>query len=104
VVGGSEPILVHNCDVDLYHGTGKRAAASIRASGVDPNYPPTYPRDFGDGFYTTRSRAQAEEWAEANNGSDGEVLHFRIPKSELDSLNGKSYDSDSPELLDFLRM
>jgi RHS repeat-associated protein len=72
--------------IDLYHGTNKAAAANIRANGVDPGHSPR-PRDFGDGFYATKNQGQAQEWARQKFGSNGVVLHFRVPADEFDSLS-----------------
>ena len=106
VLAGSTPILVHNTDggcgfTDLYHGTTKSAAASIRANGVDTGFS-TRPMDFGNGFYTTRDPQQAADWA-ARFGKNGTVLHFRIPTSQLDSLNSLSFSDGDSSLSGFVR-
>ncbi|MDD9968251.1 MAG: DUF3990 domain-containing protein [Myxococcales bacterium] len=70
--------------VTLFHGTSAQGARGIRAAGIDLGK--ANPRaDFGRGFYTTRSRAQAEKWVRARHPG-GEVLEFRVPRSELERL------------------
>ena len=86
---------------DLYHGTDKPGAAAIRKNGVDPAYGPR-PMDFGNGFYTTRDFNQAKTWADKKPGG-GVVLHFKVPNSELDKLNTKTFDQNSPGLANFVR-
>ncbi|QKW08594.1 DUF3990 domain-containing protein [Streptomyces sp. NA04227] len=95
--------LAPDCDdfVDLYHGTDRVAERNIRAGGVDTGRS-SRPMDFGNGFYTTRDRQQAEDWA-ARFGDQGAVLHFRIPKGEFDSLSSKVFQRDDPVLVDFVR-
>ncbi|GLX99506.1 polymorphic toxin-type HINT domain-containing protein [Herbidospora sp. NBRC 101105] len=103
VLAGSSPVLVHNCGdaIDLYHGTSREGAAAIRANGVDPAYAPR-PRDFGDGFYTTRLRSQAQDWVDKRYPG-GEVLHFRVPTSELEGLTTLTFSGPSPLLSEFVR-
>ncbi|MGR4853382.1 RHS repeat-associated core domain-containing protein [Streptomyces sp. LARHCF252] len=94
------------CTVDLYHGTYGGAADNILANGINPNISPR-PMDFGfGGFYVTNDPAQALKWA--NRLADAKkdipaVLHFRVPKSELDKLDGKIFNGPSDELSDFIR-
>jgi hypothetical protein len=87
--------------VDLYHGTNSAGAASIRANGVDPSFAPR-PRDFGNGFYTTRDLSQAQQWA-SRYGSDAQVLHFRVKQSDLDALNSRTFTETDPDLPGFVR-
>ncbi|WP_326549262.1 LamG-like jellyroll fold domain-containing protein [Micromonospora sp. NBC_01813] len=105
VVAGDQPVLVHNCDMtDLYHGTSREAAANIRRSGVDPNFSNRSKMDFGKGFYTTRSKQQAQKWA--NNPrfkGDGAVLHFKVPTAKLDALPTKKFTENSPDLAGTVR-
>jgi RHS repeat-associated protein len=104
VLAGNTPVLVHNCDpYDLYHGTSTAGAENIRRGGVDPSYPSTYNRDYGDAFYTTPMRDQAEIWAARNHGANGAVLHFQIPRSELSGLSTHMFRRGSLASLDFLR-
>ncbi|MGH3694713.1 MAG: DUF6531 domain-containing protein [Pseudonocardiaceae bacterium] len=79
--------------VDLYHGTTSSNAAIIRGTGVDVSHGRPG-LDFGQGFYTTRDVDQAARWAErlGKTGDSAEVLHFRIPRSDLDSLRGLRFD------------
>jgi hypothetical protein len=103
VVAGDTPILVHNNDGDLYHGTNTAGAANIRASGVDVNYSSRTEMDFGRGFYTTSDPDQAAGWAARiarRNGGDPVVLKFSIPQSQLDALNSVTFTGDSPLLRD----
>ncbi|MEV6242267.1 RHS repeat-associated core domain-containing protein [Lentzea sp. NPDC051838] len=107
-------VLVHNDDptacgtggdddlVDLYHGTDKGGATNIRNNGVDPTFGKFRDLDFGVAFYTTRSLSQAQEWAAGKKG--GEVLHFRVRQSDLDSLRSLTFDKGDPTLTTFLRM
>jgi len=86
--------------VDLYHGTSKAGAANIRRDGIDlsKQRPDS---DFGRGYYTTTDRAQAEAWAGRNPGG-GDVLHYRVPKAELDALNSKRFPTANSEWEDFV--
>ncbi|MFF3493489.1 DUF6531 domain-containing protein [Streptomyces sp. NPDC002795] len=88
--------LAPNCYVDLFHGTNKNAAASIRRDGVNTSIS-TRPMDFGNGFYTTRNAQQATDWA-SRSGKNAEVLHFRVPKDKFDALNSKTFKGKSEEL------
>ncbi|MEL7468517.1 MAG: DUF3990 domain-containing protein [Pseudomonadota bacterium] len=51
-----------NPDLTLFHGTLERHARSIGTAGVSLAAGRTYV-DFGQGFYLTSSRHQAEQWA-----------------------------------------
>ncbi|PWI09057.1 Rhs protein [Streptomyces sp. NWU339] len=94
------------CTVDLYHGTYGNAADNITAHGINPNISPRE-MDFGfGGFYVTNDPRQALDWAKRlarKNNDVPAVLHFRVPKSELDKLNSKIFDGPSDELSDFIR-
>ncbi|CAM5729055.1 hypothetical protein SFUMM280S_11158 [Streptomyces fumanus] len=94
------------CTVDLYHGTYGSAADNIIANGINPVISPR-PMDFGfGGFYVTNSPRQALRWAHRLAGRNNDipaVLHFRVPKSELDKLNSKIFDGPSDELAAFIR-
>ncbi|MEW2102705.1 RHS repeat-associated core domain-containing protein [Streptomyces cellulosae] len=94
------------CTVDLYHGTFGSAADNIIANGINPNISPRE-MDFGfGGFYVTNDPRQALDWAHRlakKNNDVPAVLHFRVPKSELDKLNSKIFDGPSDELSDFIR-
>jgi hypothetical protein len=59
-----------NSVLELWHGTTQTAAQDIQANGVDLTKG-RHALDFGQGFYTTTSRDQAEKWAR--------VLHSRLP-------------------------
>ncbi|MDT0307400.1 RHS repeat-associated core domain-containing protein [Streptomyces sp. DSM 44917] len=102
----ADPLGLAPCMVDLYHGTFGAAATNIRANGIDLAYS-TRNMDFGrGGFYVTNSRRQAEDWAQRLAGRNGDtpaVLHFRVPRSELDSFNRRLFDGPSDELADFIR-
>jgi RHS repeat-associated protein len=94
------------CTVDLYHGTYGSAADNIIANGINPAISPR-PMDFGfGGFYVTNDPRQALKWAHRLAGMNKDVpavLHFRVPKSELDKLNSKIFDGPSDELAEFIR-
>jgi hypothetical protein len=85
--GGGRP--TGDDHVDLYHGTSKKGATSVRSNGIDLSVQRP-DSDFGRGFYTTRDANQAAEWAGRNPGG-GEVLHYRVPKSELAGLNSLKF-------------
>lgn len=95
-----DPLELDSRCVDLYHGTDARHAESIRANGVDTGLH-TYPRDFGQGFYTTRFLSQAEQWASWY--AEPAVLHFRVEQSQLDTLVSETFTEASPELVEFVR-
>ncbi|CAM5727737.1 hypothetical protein SFUMM280S_04991 [Streptomyces fumanus] len=92
--------------MDRYHGTYGSAADNIIANGINPVISPR-PMDFGfGGFYVTNSPRQALRWAHRLAGRNNDipaVLHFRVPKSELDKLNSKIFDGPSDELVVFIR-
>ncbi len=91
-------------NVDLYHATTRSNAASIRANGIDLSASRANV-DFGPGFYTTRDPAQAADWAARlqKRGFDSEVLHYRVPQSELDSLSGMAFPGPTPAWEDMVR-
>ncbi|MEV6418424.1 DUF6531 domain-containing protein [Streptomyces sp. NPDC051662] len=97
----SDPLGLTPC-VHLYHATNRAGERSIRTHGIDPAYAPR-PMDFGNGFYTTRSRQQAEDWARIRFGDDGVVLHFQVPGHEFEALNRRDFAEGDPELSDFVR-
>lgn len=94
------------CMVDLYHGTFGSAADRIIADGINVSHS-TRKMDFGrGGFYVTNDKAQAAEWAKRLAAKEKDVpavLHFRVPKAEMDKLNGKVFDGPSDELSSFFR-
>nr|WP_239091820.1 DUF6531 domain-containing protein [Streptomyces sp. SID14478] len=96
-----DPLGLAPC-VDLYHATNKGGEQSIRTNGIDPSFGPRA-MDFGNGFYTTRSREQAEDWAKRRFGDDGSVLHFQIPGDRFDALNRRTFTENDPELPGFVR-
>ena len=74
----------------FYHATNTAGAENIRRIGIDPSYGRAEV-DFGQGFYATRNRAQAQEWAERaarKFGGEPAILEFRVSLSELESLKG----------------
>ncbi|MEV1019984.1 DUF6531 domain-containing protein [Streptomyces sp. NPDC050264] len=97
----ADPLGLAPC-VDLYHATNKAGEQAIRTHGVDPSFKPR-PMDFGNGFYTTRSRQQAEDWANKRFPNDGAVLHFQVPEDEFNALNRRSFTESDPELSEFVR-
>ncbi|MFB6768868.1 RHS repeat-associated core domain-containing protein [Streptomyces sp. NPDC056337] len=94
------------CTVDLYHGTFGSAADNIIANGINPHHAPR-PMDFGfGGFYVTNDPRQALVWAKRLADAKADVpavLHFRVPKSEMNKLNSKIFDGPSDELADLIR-
>ncbi|MGW1738873.1 DUF6531 domain-containing protein [Nocardia sp. NPDC001965] len=96
----SDPFGLDPKQVDLFHGTDAINAAAIRANGVDPSRP-SYPRDFGCGFYTTRERGQADEWASWYDSPV--VLHFRLSLQDLNTLPSRLFTIDDRELAEFVR-
>ncbi|WP_186768099.1 DUF6531 domain-containing protein [Streptomyces qinzhouensis] len=97
----SDPLGLTPC-VHLYHATNRAGERSIRTNGIDPAFAPR-PMDFGNGFYTTRSRQQAEDWARIRFGDDGVVLHFQVPGHEFEALNRRDFAEGDPELSAFVR-
>ncbi|GAA2849903.1 hypothetical protein Acy02nite_00020 [Actinoplanes cyaneus] len=108
MLAGTKPVLVHNCGDDddvitLYHGTTKGGAENIRKNGIDPTYADP-DKDFGQGFYTTTSRSQAESWARGRYGKNGEVMQFQVKLSDLVGTKGKVFpNSGGPEYEKFVR-
>ena len=87
--------------IEVYHGTSHAGANSIRQNGIDITF--TRPdTDFGQGFYTTTDRKQAEDWVRQRYGT-GEVLTFRIPVAELHTLRTYSFRGASANWQDFVR-
>ncbi|HEV7318820.1 MAG TPA: DUF3990 domain-containing protein [Ensifer sp.] len=86
--------------VTLFHGTNARGAASIRATGIDLAQGSPY-ADFGRGYYMTMSReeslASAMRHERFSPGSGPyEVLEYRVPKSEFNSLSRMTFgEADS---------
>ncbi|MFF2844830.1 RHS repeat-associated core domain-containing protein [Streptomyces sp. NPDC058001] len=94
------------CMVDLYHGTFGSAADNIMKHGIDINLSQRK-MDFGKGgFYVTNDPKQALDWAKnlATRNSDvPAVIHFRVPKAQLDSLNSKIFNGPGDDVADFIR-
>ena len=96
-VGGSAD------SVDLFHGTTAANAASIRGNGINLTSN-TNLVDFGAGFYTTNDRAQAaRRAAQVSDDGVGEVLHFRIPRAELEALNGRTFTNGGSDWASLVR-
>lgn len=84
--------------VTFYHGTNTAGMEGIMNDGIDagagrPNL------DFNPagqgGFYVTNDRAQAQIWAQqiaARRGGSAEVIEIRIPRSQLNQLNGRTFN------------
>ena len=96
----SDPLGLDPSYVDLYHGTDRKNAENIRKIGVQPDYP-SYHRDFGPGFYTTRMFNQSEEWASWYD--EPIILHFRVAQRDLDGLRFKIFTAESRDLEAFVR-
>jgi Protein of unknown function (DUF3990) len=94
------------CLVDLYHGTTGSGLRGILTNGVDTTFS-TRAMDFGKGgFYVTNDLDQAQRWSRilaARSGDVPEVLHFRVPKSELEALRSKIFNGTSDDLANFIR-
>ncbi|WP_413757567.1 RHS repeat-associated core domain-containing protein [Streptomyces sp. MMBL 11-3] len=93
------------CMVDLYHGTIGQHADNIMRNGIDVSAS-TRNMDFGRGFYVTNDPRQASEWAKrlaARNGDVPAVIHFRVPKAELDNLGSKVFNGPGDDLESFIR-
>ncbi|MFE2356054.1 RHS repeat-associated core domain-containing protein [Streptomyces parvulus] len=93
------------CNVDLYHGTLGQHADNIMANGIDI-HASTRKMDFGrGGFYVTNDPRQALDWAKKladRNGGVPAVLHFRVPKAELDGLSSKIFSGPGDEAAAFI--
>ncbi|MDJ0341171.1 RHS repeat-associated core domain-containing protein [Streptomyces sp. H10-C2] len=102
----SDPLGLTACVVDLYHGTTGSGLDGILRNGIDPTFS-TRAMDFGQGgFYVTSDANQARQWATRladRAGDTAEVLHFRVPKSELDTLTSKIFHGPSDDLAEFIR-
>jgi RHS repeat-associated protein len=102
----SDPLGLAPCMVDLYHGTFGAAARNIRTNGIDLSYGRAA-GDFGTGgFYVTNDAAQARQWADrlaAGRGDVPEVLHYRVPRSELEAFNARTFSGPGDDLADFTR-
>ena len=93
-----------NTDVILWHGCVQLAAEDIQANGVDL----TKRRnnlDFGQGFYTTTSRPQAEKWAHtkhswlsptARAAQRPALIQFRLPLGPLARLESLMFVRGDP--------
>ncbi|AZS85723.1 DUF3990 domain-containing protein [Streptomyces griseoviridis] len=94
------------CLVDLYHGTLGQHADNILANGVDINAS-TRKMDFGrGGFYVTNNPQQALDWSKKmvkRHGGVPAVIHFKVPKAELDNLSSKIFDGPGDEVAEFIR-
>jgi RHS repeat-associated protein len=87
--------------IDLFHATSSAGAENLRNIGIDSNYFKPF-RDFGRGFYTTLDEEQAIGWAKQLFGEDGTVLHFQIPTSDFEQLNGYSFRGTSDNWYEFV--
>ncbi|MCA2201690.1 RHS repeat-associated core domain-containing protein [Streptomyces sp. SMS_SU21] len=94
------------CMVDLYHGTLGHHADNIMANGIDI-HASSRKMDFGrGGFYVTNDPRQAVDWAKTlaeRRGGVPAVIHFKVPKAELDNLSSKIFNGPSDELAQFIR-
>ncbi|MHC3473750.1 DUF6531 domain-containing protein [Streptomyces sp. 7R007] len=94
------------CMVDLYHGTQRHHADSIVNDGINL-VGSNRAMDFGKGgFYVTNDPRQALTWAKQladKRGGLPAVVHFKVPKSELDNLTSKIFDGPSDELAAFIK-
>ncbi|MGW3287699.1 DUF6531 domain-containing protein [Streptomyces sp. NPDC001002] len=94
------------CMVDLYHGTIGQHADNIMANGIDITAS-SRKMDFGrGGFYVTNDPRQALDWAKKlaeRNGGVPAVIHFKVPKSGLDTLSSKIFNGPGDDVADFIR-
>lgn len=58
--------------------------------------------DFGRGFYTTKDINQANDWILRKFKGNGEMIEFRIPKSEFNKLNGLNFENADSKWLKFV--
>lgn len=86
------------CVVVLYHGTTSESANNIKRNRINLTAGRTT-LDFGRGFYVTRDRQQAEDWARRRG--QGAVLTFQIPKAEYDELNGRVLGDSQQDIRDW---
>lgn len=90
-------------DIVLYHGTMEDHVTSVWRA-VDPQQGGRL-KDFGQGFYTTKSRHQAELWAYAlaNQipGGAPAVVRFAVERNSLAGLDVLFFVRGSPAAVDF---
>ncbi len=89
-------------DVFLYHGTVDIHVASILAA-VDVTVGGLL-KDFGRGFYTTTSRAQATDWANAlaaHGPGRPAVLRLTVPRNDLALLETLAFVRGEPAATDY---
>ncbi|NDV57730.1 DUF3990 domain-containing protein [Bacteroides sp. 519] len=84
----------------VYHGSYVKVD-KIDLSKCKPN------KDFGKGFYVTKFRKHAEEWAKVigeKHGTDGYVTEFEFSENDFTKsiCNIKRFDTYSEEWLDFV--
>jgi hypothetical protein len=103
VATAGRSLLVHNCDVNLFHGTDAASAVSIMRNGVNPSHS-SASLDFGRGFYTTRDLRQALDWT-GNQKFNGDrlVMAFKVPQSALDDLDSMTLFRGDRALDPFVR-
>lgn len=81
---------------EIYHGS---AEVIIKPKIIHGKYT----KDFGNGFYLTLVREQAEVWATNRNNGTGFVSCFSLSKLEaLDELNIKVFNDVSDEWVNFI--
>ena len=75
--------------ITQFHATDAANIASIRKR-IDVSFSRD-DLDFGPGFYTTRNRAQAAQWA--SRFDQPTVLTFRVSQYKFSKLNGLHFDA-----------
>ncbi|MER5527129.1 DUF6531 domain-containing protein [Streptomyces sp. NPDC002677] len=94
------------CLVDLYHGTVGQHADSIMANGIDMTAS-ARKMDFGKGgFYVTNDARQALDWAKKladERGGVPAVIHFKVPKAQLEGLRSKIFSGPGDDVAEFIR-
>lgn len=79
--------------MNVYHGSYTRLS---EPKIVDSRYI----KDFGEGFYCTVIREQAEKWARRNK--NGVVNTYSVDMRVMESLKVKNFQSMTDEWLDFI--
>jgi hypothetical protein len=94
------PVAWANQDLILYHGTTASFAGAIVQNGIDVEKGTNF-TDFGRGFYTTTSLAQAKKWAGQLARSKKEratVLQFSVSRDDLSHLETLWFTGSSADL------
>ncbi len=86
--------------MNLYHG-------SLEIVENPEIRKPTRPLDFGEGFYTTTSLAQAKEWVtrrmDNQKANRGYVNVYELDESALENLKVLTFEDASQQWIDFVK-